>query len=47
MFNDDMVLAWVLIPPLNFNPAIFSVPPGAEKLNKSPQAEPKCLKTIH
>ena len=29
-------------PPLaNHNPAIFSVPPGTEKLNKFPQADKK------
>ena len=34
-----IVSAWVLIPLANHNPAIFSVPPGTEKLDKSPQTD--------
>ena len=32
-----VVSAWVLIPPSKPNPGILSVPPGTEKLNKSPK----------
>ena len=38
-----IVSDWVLITPLNHNPAIFSVPPHTEKLNKSPEADKKAL----
>ena len=39
---ESIVSAWLLIPPLaNHIPAIFSLPPGTEKLNKSPQADEK------
>ena len=35
-FSLHIVSAWILIPLANHNPAIFSVPPGTEKLSKYP-----------
>ena len=39
--NIIIVSVWVLIPPGNNNPPIFSALSGTEKLNKSPKADKK------